>query len=220
MAKARTRRASSTRGSAGFVSGEFEVSKARDYVVAELRYESPVAYSASGFRAAAGARDQSSKLNEVLERFDIASIGSQFGMKAADVRDRMDLAAALPAEPSARALASHGAGTEFRQSGFVQIVPKRSADAKKIAEALNRQGAIWKAYVAPRPVPAFLSGSASGSRLFEPTQGYLYSPPFGIGAADVWPLAGAKGRGVTICDIEGAWNLRHGPPGIEADRRL
>lgn len=209
MAKARTRRASATRGSAGFVSGDFEATRARDYVVAELRYESPVAYSASGFRATGAARDQSSRLNAVLERFDIASIGSQFGMKAAEVRDRMDLAAALPAEPSARALASHGAGTEFRQSGFVQIVPKRSADAKKIAEALNRQGAIWKAYVAPRPVPAFLSGSASGSRLFEPTQGYLYSPPFGIGAADVWPLAGAKGKGVTICDIEGAWNLRH-----------
>jgi subtilisin family serine protease len=209
MAKARTRRASTTRGSAGFVSGEFETPKVPDYVVAELRYESPVAYSAAGFRAPAAARDQSTKLNEVLERFDIRSIGSQFGMKSAEVRDRVDLAAALPAKPTARALASHGAGAAFRQSGFVQIVPKRSSDAKSIAAALNRQGAIWKAYVAPRPVPAGLSGSSVGSRLFEPTQGYLYSAPVGIGAMDVWPQAGAKGRGVTICDIEGAWNTTH-----------
>ena len=58
-------------------------------------------------------------------------------------------------------------------------------------------------------MPAGLSGSAAGTRLFEPAQGYLYSAPVGIGAADVWGLAGAKGRGVTICDIEGAWNTKH-----------
>ena len=209
MAKSRARRPSSARGSAGFVSGQVDTSRIPDYVVAELRYESPVAYSARGFRAPVEGRDQSAALNDVLARFDIASIESQFGMTGAEVRDRVEVAAGLPAEPGARALASRGAGTEFRQSGFVQIVPRRSADAKKIAEALNRQRAIWKAYVAPRPVPAFLSGAAVGSRLFEPTQGYLYSPPYGIGAADAWPLAGAKGRGVTICDIEGAWNLKH-----------
>ena len=209
MAKRRARRPSTARGSAGFVSGQFDAHRIPDYVVAELRYESPVAYSAAGFRAPAEGRDQATRLNEVLERFDIQSIGSQFGMKAADVRDRVDVAATLPPEPGARALVTHGADAAFRQSGFVQIVPKRSADAKRIAEALNRQHAIWKAYVAPRPVPAFLSGSAVGSRLFEPTQGYLYSPPYGIGAADVWPQAGARGKGVTICDIEGAWNLKH-----------
>jgi subtilisin family serine protease len=58
-------------------------------------------------------------------------------------------------------------------------------------------------------VPAGLSGGSAGTRLLEPAQGYLYSPPVGIGAADVWSLAGAKGKNVTICDIEGAWNTKH-----------
>jgi subtilisin family serine protease len=53
------------------------------------------------------------------------------------------------------------------------------------------------------------AGSAAGSRNFEPAQGYLYAPPSGIGAAEVWGVAGAKGKGVTICDIEGNWNRAH-----------
>lgn len=209
MAKARRGRARKSGDKAGYESGDYRAAKAADYVVAELRYESPVGYGAAGFRAQAAARDQSTGLNDVLARFDVSSIGSQFGMKAAAIRDRIDLAATLPAEPSARVLDSRGADAAFRQSGFVQIVPKRPADAKKIAAALNRHDSIWKAYVAPTPVPAFLSGSSAGTRLFEPTQGYLYSAPMGIGAADVWPLAGAKGKKITICDIEGAWNTRH-----------
>jgi subtilisin family serine protease len=56
---------------------------------------------------------------------------------------------------------------------------------------------------------AVLSGAQVGSRNFEPSQGYLHSAPNGIGAMDVWSLSGAKGSGVTICDIEGNWNRRH-----------
>ena len=96
--------------------------------------------------------------------------------------------------------------TEFIQSGFVQIVPKSGTDAKKIATALNKQKAVWQAYVAPRPEPAMPAGSAAGSRNFEPSQGYLSDAPDGIGAQEVWGLAGAKGSGITICDIEGNWN--------------
>lgn len=193
----------------GFTIAEFETPDIPDYVVAELRYESPVAFTTSRFVAPAAGKSQADRLNDVLEKFDIASIRSQFGLKVPEVRERVALAAALPAEPSARTLAAKGADTEFRESGFVQIVPKRGADAKKLAVALNNQKSVWKAYVAPRPVPAGLSGSTAGTRLFEPAQGYLYSAPDGIGAADTWSLAGAKGKGITICDIEGAWNTKH-----------
>ena len=100
--------------------------------------------------------------------------------------------------------------TDFIQSGFVQVVPKKSSDAKKIARELNKKSAVWQAYVAPRPVPAAVaSGSQAGSRNFEPSQGYLHSAPNGIGAIEAWALAGAKGNGVTICDIEGNWNRTH-----------
>jgi subtilisin family serine protease len=195
--------------SPGFTTAPFKTPDLPDYVVAELRYEAPIAFTRSAFAAPAVAQDDASRLNHILERFDITVVRSHFGQRVADVRERIGLAMALPAEPSARALRAKGADTAFRQSGFVQIVPKRSADARKLAEALTKDKSVWQAYVAPRPVPAGQSGSSAGTRLFEPAQGYLYSAPDGIGAADVWGLAGAKGRAITICDIEGAWNTRH-----------
>lgn len=209
MAAKRSRQRGFKLGRAGFTGAEFKEPDTPDYVVAELRYESPVAYTTSRFAAPAAGANQASRLNNLLARFDIASMRSQFGFKAAQVRSRLGLAAALPAQPSAKLLDAKGADAEFRQSGFAQIVPKRSQDCKRLAAALSKDKSVWTAYVAPRPVPAGLSGSAAGTRLFEPAQGYLYSPPVGIGAADVWGRAGAKGRGVTICDIEGAWNTRH-----------
>jgi subtilisin family serine protease len=210
MAKKSTPSAGAPKASKpGFTMGPFAPPPGPDYVVAELRYEVPVAITTSRFAAPAAAADDASRLNDVLSRFDVKAVRSQFGLRVADVRRRLELAAALPAAPSARVLKAKGADTAFRQSGFVQIVPKRDADAKRLAQALNRDKAVWQAYVAPRPVPAGLSGGAAGTRLFEPAQGYLYSPPNGIGAAEVWRLAGAKGRGITICDIEGAWNTRH-----------
>ncbi|HJQ59255.1 MAG TPA: hypothetical protein VJ890_20280, partial [Vineibacter sp.] len=218
MARKRTTsRKRPTTSGVGFISASYETPDIPDYVVAELRYDRPVAFTTAAFAAPAAGADDASRLNNVLSRFDIASVRSQFGMKVADVRDRLELAAALPEDPSARMLNAKGADAAFRQSGFVQIVPKRSGDAKKLADALNKDKAVWQAYVAPRPVPAGLSGSAAGTRLFEPAQAYLYSAPVGIGATDVWPLAGAKGKGITICDIEGAWNRTHEdlPAGIQ-----
>lgn len=196
-------------GRQGFTTAPFQTPDVPDYVVAELRYEAPVAATRSRFAAPAAAAEQADRLNNVLAKFDIASMRSQFGLPSTTVRERVAVAAALPAKPSAKVLETKGVDAEFRQSGFVQIVPKRGEDCKKLATALNREAAVWQAYVAPRPVPAGLSGSVAGTRLFEPAQGYLYSAPAGIGATDVWSLSGAKGRGVTICDIEGAWNTRH-----------
>jgi hypothetical protein len=45
----------------------------------------------------------------------------------------------------------------------------------------------------------------------------LYTPPDGIGAMEAWTLAGAKGKDITICDIEGNWNRQHEdlPAGIQ-----
>jgi hypothetical protein len=193
----------------GFTITSFETPGISDYVVAELRYESSVAYTRSRFVAPAPGAADAERLNQVLAKFDIAAIRPQFGFAATEVRKRVDLAAALPKNPSAAILKAKGADAAFRQSGFVQIIPKRGRDSRKLAAAFNRQKAIWRAYVAPRPVPAGLSADTAGTRLFEPAQGYLYSAPIGIGAADVWSLAGAKGKGVTICDIEGAWNTKH-----------
>jgi subtilisin family serine protease len=138
-------------------------------------------------------------------------------MPSQAVRARVEVAATLPPEPDPSRYEKRGLDTEFQRSGFVQILPKAGRDAKRIAKELNQRKAVWKAFVAPRPVPAMPTGSAAGSRNFEPAQGYLYAPPAGIGAAEVWHLAGAKGRGITICDIEGNWNRQHEdlPAGIQ-----
>jgi subtilisin family serine protease len=194
----------------GYVAGDFEAPDVADYVVAELRYETPVAYTASRFTAPGPAAPLADGLNDILGRFDIKRIRSQFGLNASTVRSRVEVAALLPPEPAPAAFADRGMDSDFIQSGFVQVVPQRAQDARRLAEALARSDAVWKAHVAPRPVPAaVVNGSTAGSRNFEPAQGYLDSPPDGIGAADVWSLPGAKGKGVTICDIEGNWNRNH-----------
>jgi subtilisin family serine protease len=205
--RAKTRIGEQTR--AGYVSTVLEQPDTPDFVVAELRYESPVTFTRSRFAAAADAAPQAGALNQILEKFDVTAVRSHFGLSAEKIRSRVQVARTLPSKPVPERFAKKGMDTEFIQSGFVQIVPKRSADARRIATALERQESVWKAFVAPRPVPAMAAGSAAGSRNFEPSQGYLYAPPNGIGAAEIWTLAGAKGRGVTICDIEGNWNRRH-----------
>lgn len=204
-----TRSTSAARSKAGFVSTATTDADIPDYVVVELRYEAPVAFSARRFAALAAAEPQADSLNEALSKFDIKSVRSQFDLPAATIRERVEIAASLPSEPEPTRFAKKGMDTDFIQSGFVQVVPKSGADAKKIATALKRQKAVWDAYVAPRPVPAMPAGSAAGSRNFEPSQGYLYDAPDGIGAEQVWSLAGAKGSGITICDIEGNWNRTH-----------
>lgn len=194
----------------GYVGTDFAAPDVQDYVVAELRYEAPVAFTASHFTAPAVAAPQAGRLNDVLARYGIKRIRSQFGLSASTVGSRVEVAAALPPEPSTARFADRGMDADFIHSGFVQVVPERGRDARAVAEALNRNHAIWKAYVAPRPVPAaVVNGSTAGSRNFEPAQGYLHAPPDGIGAAEVWNLPGAKGNGVTICDIEGNWNRSH-----------
>lgn len=185
----------------GYVQADFSAPKVHDYVVAELNYDSLVAIAPSGkFAAAADAEKKASQLNEVLAAFDIKSVESHFGVADKKLAQRAKAVAA----PSA------GAAADFAQAGVVQIVPKRDKDAPALAQRLARSGSVWKAYVAPRPVPAAMhTGSAAGSRNFEPAQGYLHSAPDGIGAMEVWSQPGGKGKGIRVCDIEGNWNTKH-----------
>ena len=199
---------------AGYVSSHYEVSESPDYVVVELKYETPVAFTASSFAAPAAGEDAAQSLNSVLSKFSIHRLQSHFQLDATTIAHRATPAAALSAAPTVKTLAKKGLGTEFIHSGFVQVRPKSGTDAKKIASALKKHNAVWDAFVAPRPVPAVsapgvASGSSTGSRNFEPSQGYLHGAPNGIGAMGVWSQPGARGEGVTICDIEGAWNEWH-----------
>lgn len=207
---ARKRTPASTKTKQGYQSTIVSEADVKDYVIAELKYESQVAYTASRFAAPAAEEAQANKLNNILAKYKLERIRSHFGIKASDVRHRIEVASSLPTAAVASRYASRGVDTDFIHSGFVEVLPENSKDAKKIAAQLNRQDSIWQAYVAPRPVPAAVAtGSQRGDRNFEPAQGYLYSPPDGVGAEDVWNLSGARGQRITICDIEGNWNRKH-----------
>jgi hypothetical protein len=99
---------------AGFVSTEIETPDVPDYVVVELRYESPVAFSRSRFSAPAAAASQADSLNNVLAKYDIKTLRSHFGLSSTVVKDRIEVAATLPPEPEPRKFAKKGTRTSFR----------------------------------------------------------------------------------------------------------
>ncbi|MEE8607130.1 MAG: S8 family serine peptidase [Nitrospiraceae bacterium] len=189
------------RDKAGFLQAPVAAPKTPEYVVVELRHDCQVAYSARKFEAVPARTREADSMNKVLAKFRIGRLISHFAMKASMIRKH-----AVAAPRSLHVPVS----AEFAQSGFVQIVPRNPRDCAKLAARMNRLGSVWKAYVAPRPVPAVLADGASPrSRNFEPAQGYLHSPPDGVGAMEVWRFRGGKGGRITICDIEGNWNRRH-----------
>ena len=180
---------------------DYSTPKARDYVVVELRHESRVTYSTRCFEGPNAVRTQLDELNMALEKAPVRSFGSQFGVSRTLVRKRVTAAPPSLAVP---------VSSDFASSGFVQIVPKDPEDCRLLARRLNRIESVWDAYPAPRPEPAAAaSGASTASRNFEPAQGYLHSPPNGIGAMEVWSLPGALGQKIRICDIEGDWKLNH-----------
>jgi hypothetical protein len=186
----------------GFVVAPVEAPDTPDYVIAELRYDMPVALEARGVFGAPAAREtEATGLNQVLAGFAVKSVASHFGLSAAQM--------ARHATQATRSLREK-VTAEFAQSGFVQIVLEDPKQCAKLAKRMKKSAQVWDAYVAPRPLPAAMAtGTSTDSRNFEPAQGYLHSPPDGIGAMEVWPIAGGKGKGIRICDIEGNWNFAH-----------
>jgi hypothetical protein len=186
---------------AGLTMGAFPAPKMPDYVVVELKHDSHVAYSARGFAASARWEENAASLNNVLEGYNVKAVSSHFGMSSKAVSQRSVAAPSRLGIP---------VKADFAHAGFVQVVPRSARDAKTLARRLDRHPAVWKAFTAPRPVPAAVAtGASAASRNFEPSQGYMHSAPNGIDAMGVWSERGGKGDRITVCDIEGNWNLKH-----------
>jgi hypothetical protein len=98
---------------AGFVSADIEAPDVPDYVLVELRYESPVAYTRSKFAAPAAAAGQAETLNNVLAKYDIATMRSHFGLPSESIKARVEVAATLPPEPEPKKFAKKGMDTDF-----------------------------------------------------------------------------------------------------------
>ena len=187
--------------SAGFLSPKIRPSKFPRYVIAELRHDSRVAYEPSGFAGPAAVEKTYKSLNQILGKFHVKRVESHFDMRATQIRKR-----STAAPSSLRETVS----ADFAQSGFVRIIPRAAKDADPLVKRLNQSKAVWKAVLAPEPVPAAApTGASLISRNFEPCQGYLHSAPNGIAAMQAWAKFGARGKGITICDIEGNWNFTH-----------
>ena len=184
-----------------------------DYVVVELRYESPVAYSRAQVRPLRPPpRRQAETLNNVLAKYDIETMRSHFGLAGSPaIKARVEVAATLPPEPEPKKFAKKGMDTEFIQSGFVQVVPKKSSDAAKIARELNQKGAVWKAYVAPRPVPAAVAERIAGAAAATSSRRRAICTRRRMASARsrCGRSAERRARAITICDIEGNWNRTH-----------
>ena len=126
---------------AGFVSTDFEAPDIPDYVVVELRYESPVAFSRSKFAAPAAAAPQADTLNNVLANTTSAPCAPTSVLPARRSGRRVEVAATLPQEPEPKKFAKKGLDAEFIQSGFVQVVPEerqRRAEDRAGAEPEGR----------------------------------------------------------------------------------
>ena len=65
---------------------------------------------------------------------------SQFGLPSRTSGGRVEVAATLPKEPEPKKFAKKGMDTEFIQSGFVQVVPKKSGDARQDRAGTEQEG--------------------------------------------------------------------------------
>jgi|GEM_PF-4772961 len=175
------------------------------YITVELAYDCRVCYSLAGekFDGCSDVEEHVNKLNDVLERFRPQSLLSRFDFEQKIIDNRANPIAEDP-------------GTEYAQSGIVEIVPKDVKELKDLVnelKVLERTSAVWKVQTSPIV--------SEPSSVFEEegvlTQDYLkgiYNKEIqhtGIGLSEVDPIEfpNARGQGINILDIERNWNLRH-----------
>ncbi|GEM_PF-2220938 len=86
-------------------------------------------------------------------------------------------------------------------------------DALAYIASLNAMPSIETAYPAPLPAPPDNILSEAQTRVpspdYAPSQGYRDAAPQGMGIDSAWALPGGRGDGVTLVDLEYAWNYDH-----------
>lgn len=99
---------------------------------------------------------------------------------------------------------------------YVDVETASPRDAERLARSLERHDAVEFAYVRPAPVappaPAVAPARRGGDGPtpdFTALQYYLERAPSGFGVKPARALAGGRGEGIRIVDIEYSWNLDH-----------
>lgn len=85
---------------------------------------------------------------------------------------------------------------------FILTLPP-GAESEVWMDSLNALPEVELASPSPLPAPE------PSVPDFEPIQGYLTAAPEGLDAHFAWTIPGGTGAGVSICDLETAWNLSH-----------
>lgn len=177
---------------------------AEQELIVVARPEARLRAEAEGVRSAAGA--DVSSLNMFLSDEQLA-LQPLFGSE-----ERLQ-SAAQPSAPGAETLPD--LGLFYRVRG----VESRAQELRSRIAALPE---IATAYVKPGAVPASVGSvghSTDESRRrkegapvtpdFTSRQGYLRPAPEGVDAHWAWQRPGGSGQGVTVIDVEGAWQLGH-----------
>ncbi len=127
---------------------------------------------------------------------------------AAEARDGRGL-------PDLNRYAHFDAGTQDRTT-LIAIVKQLAADPAietVFLEPVAVPAALgFDAFTGATPVIPLPSESPNGAKTtpdFESQQGYLQDAPLGVGALSMRSQAGARGAGVQIIDVEGAWLWTH-----------
>jgi hypothetical protein len=128
------------------------------------------------------------------------------------VRPTFDRPAGVLREEEARLEAASGVDLADL-SLYVDVLTASPRDAERLAQRLERLDTVEFAYVRPEPVaPSILTATAPAGPStpdFTHLQYYLGRAPAGFGIEPVRELAGGRGEGVRIVDIEYSWNLGH-----------
>jgi subtilisin family serine protease len=90
---------------------------------------------------------------------------------------------------------------------FVLELPA-GADVRSVLRSARALPFVQTAYVQPPPAPLPVDLAPPTPDLTQ-RQFYLGSPPTGLNARALWSETGARGRGVTVADIEYGWRYDH-----------
>lgn len=101
-------------------------------------------------------------------------------------------------------------------STFYDVIASNDSEAEEIASELDELDEVEETYLEPLVAPALFDLPSLDAGVAPPAtpsfvsqQGYLGPSPAGIDAEYAWTLAGGLGQGITVIDIEGAWNFSH-----------
>lgn len=147
-----------------------------------------------------------SKINAILKDIPGVTVNRLFEQTEAVLQEKARVIAAKAKQADVPDLSRY----------YSARVPGKYAD--KLVENLKQEALVDAVYIKPPAVPPAILDEEAEPVADEPPlvtkdmtaeQGYLNAAPEGIDAHFAWTHPGGCGDGISIIDIEGAWNFNH-----------